>query len=149
MLFHKRMQRIKNIFHIYFHACIYNFQKRYKNRYKLFVLLKEFRSLNYNIRKLERVRRWLYHKIPIIYHTFNKYDMIFHTYLDLLPLNLVCVILEMVILSWKKISWKIIITWLWEPWIELHIKYINFRWDMNCPTIGWMVIRQTLVKNII
>ena len=33
-------------------------------------------------------------KLTIINHTLNKYDMLFHMYLDLLPLNLVYFVLE-------------------------------------------------------
>ena len=33
-------------------------------------------------------------KISIIGHRFYKYDMLFHTYLDLLPLNIVYYVLE-------------------------------------------------------
>ena len=33
-------------------------------------------------------------KMSIIDHTLNKYDILFHTYLDLLPLNLVYFIME-------------------------------------------------------
>jgi len=32
--------------------------------------------------------------MSIIDHTLNTYDMLFHTYLDLLPLNLVYFVLE-------------------------------------------------------
>ena len=32
--------------------------------------------------------------MSIINHTLNKYGMLFHTYLDLLPLNLVYFVLE-------------------------------------------------------
>jgi len=45
-------------------------------------------------------RRRLYLKMLIIDHTLNKYDLLFCTYLDLLPLNLAFFVLEM--------SWKII-----------------------------------------
>ena len=40
------------------------------------------------------MRRRLYHKISIIDHTLNKYDMVFLKYLDLLPLYLVYFVLE-------------------------------------------------------
>jgi len=38
--------------------------------------------------------------------------MLFRTYLDLLPLNLVYFVLEM--------SWKIQFSWLWEPCVCIY-----------------------------
>jgi len=35
-----------------------------------------------------------YHKMSIIDHIFNKYDMLFCTYLDILPLNFIHFVLE-------------------------------------------------------
>ena len=52
-------------------------------------------------------------KLSINHYTLIKY-MLFHTYLDLLPLNLVYFVLEndnFVL----EMSWKIILCWLWEP----------------------------------
>ena len=60
-------------------------------------------NLNKNelIRQLEGLKRKLCHQMSIIDHALNKYDMLFCTYLDLLPLNLVYFVLEMVIFSWE------------------------------------------------
>ena len=57
-------------------------------------------------------------EMSIIDHTLIKY-MLFPTYLDLLPLNIVYFVLKIVILSWK-----IIFPWLWELYIYIYI-YIN------------------------
>jgi len=78
-----------------------------------YIVLISYVSSNLNksgwIRQLEGARRSLYIKMSIIDHTLNKYDMIFHAYLDLLPLNLVYFVLEndnFVL----EMSWKIIFT---------------------------------------
>jgi len=47
--------------------------------------------------------------------------MVFHTYLDLLPLNHVYFVLE----NGNKVlemSWKIKFRWLWEPCYKMHLK---------------------------
>ena len=55
-------------------------------------------------------------KIPIISHIWNKCYIPFHTYFDLLPFNLVYFVLKMVILSWK-----IVFSWLGEPYIYMCV----------------------------
>jgi len=45
--------------------------------------------------------------MSIVNHAFNKYDVIFRMYLNLLPLNLVYFVLE--------IFWKITFPLLWKP----------------------------------
>ena len=51
--------------------------------------------------------------MSIIDHTLIEY-MLFHIYLDLLPLNLVYFVLENENFV-LEMSWKIIFPWLWEP----------------------------------
>jgi len=52
--------------------------------------------------------------MSIIDHTSNKYDILFHTYLHILALNLVYVVMESGYFV-LEISWKIIFPCLWEP----------------------------------
>ena len=52
--------------------------------------------------------------MSIINHTLNKYDMLFHTNLDLLPSNLVYFVLGNGNL-FLEMSWNVIFPWLWEP----------------------------------
>ena len=51
--------------------------------------------------------------MSIIDHTLNRYYTLFHTYFNLLPLNLVYFVLENE--NFLEMSWKIIFPWLWEP----------------------------------
>ena len=53
-------------------------------------------------------------KMSITDHPLNKYYMPFHTYHDLLPLNLVHFVLENGSFVLER-SCKIIFPWLWEP----------------------------------
>jgi len=57
---------------------------------------------------------YAYRKMAIIDLTLNKYYMLFHSYLYLLPLNLVYFVLGNGNFVLEK-SWKIIFPWLWEP----------------------------------